>query len=98
MEAVMAHTNVRNRSMSLLLRNIPEQGENCLRTRLSKWCRLAGEGRVGQYAWVLDSPVNQFDAQTYRRLAFDCTQLLKNNYAEKHPEVMEAFLNTLFYM
>ncbi|EGH45654.1 VirB4 [Pseudomonas syringae pv. pisi str. 1704B] len=97
-EAVMAHTNVRNRSMSLLLRNIPEQGENCLRTRLSKWCRLAGEGRVGQYAWVLDSPVNQFDAQTYRRLAFDCTQLLKNNYAEKHPEVMEAFLNTLFYM
>ncbi|SOS42747.1 conjugal transfer protein (plasmid) [Pseudomonas syringae] len=84
-EAVMAHTNVRNRSMSLLLRNIPEQGENCLRTRLSKWCRLAGEGRIGQYAWVLDSPVNQFDAQTYRRLAFDCTQLLKNNYAEKTP-------------
>ncbi|RMU71855.1 putative VirB4, partial [Pseudomonas syringae pv. aptata] len=48
--------------------------------------------------WVLDSPVNQFDAQTYRRLAFDCTQLLKNDYAQKHPEVMEAFLNTLFYM
>ncbi|RMP45715.1 VirB4, partial [Pseudomonas amygdali pv. lachrymans] len=42
--------------------------------------------------------VNQFDAQTYRRLAFDCTQLLNNDYAQKHPEVMEAFLNTLFYM
>lgn len=97
-EAVMTHSNVRLRSMSLLLQNIPDRGGNCLRTRLSKWCRLAGEGREGQYAWVLDSPINQFNAQTYQRLAFDCTQLLKNDYAEKHPEVMEAFLNTLFYM
>ncbi|WP_259640301.1 VirB4 family type IV secretion system protein [Pseudomonas syringae group genomosp. 3] len=97
-EAVMAVTNVRLRGMSLLLQNIPHRGGNCLHTRLSKWCRLAGEGREGQYAWVLDSPINQFNAQTYRRLAFDCTQLLKNDYAERHPEVMEAFLNTLFYM
>lgn len=87
----MAHTNVRNRSMSLLLRNIPEQGENCLRTRLSKWCRLAGEGRVGQYAWVLDSPVNQFDAQNYRRLAFDCTQLLKTTTPRSTPKSWRRF-------
>jgi len=98
-ESVMKNSNVRHRGMSLLLQNIPNRGGNCLRTRLSKWCRLDGTTHTeGQYAWVLDSPVNQFDAQSYRRLAFDCTQLLKADYAEKHPEVMEAFLNTLFYM
>ncbi len=96
-EAVMQHANVRNRGMSLLLMNITARGGNCLHTRLSKWCRQAG-GREGQYAWVIDSPVNQFDPAAYRRLAFDCTQLLKKEYATRHPEVLEVLLNTLFYM
>ncbi|WP_445674480.1 VirB4 family type IV secretion system protein [Pseudomonas japonica] len=96
-EAVMQHSNVSYRGISLLLQNITHRGGNCLHTRLSKWCRLAGS-REGQYAWVLDSPVNRFDAHSYRRLAFDCTQLLKKEYAEKHPEVLEVLLNVLFYM
>lgn len=95
--AVMQHSNVRYRGMSLLLQNITARGGNCLHTRLSKWCRLAGS-REGQYAWVLDSPINQFDPKAYRRLAFDCTQLLKKEYAAKHPEVLEVLLNALFYM
>ncbi len=96
-EAVMQHKHVHFRGMSLLLQNITARGGNCLHTRLSKWCRLAG-GREGQYAWVLDSPINRFNPQHFQRLAFDCTQVLKKEYASKHPEVMEVLLNTLFYM
>lgn len=96
-DAVMRHANVQNRGMSLLLQNITAKGGNCLHTRLSKWCRLAN-GREGQYAWVLDSPRNQFDPAAFQRLAFDCTQLLKKEYTTKHPEVVEVLLNTLFYM
>ena len=95
--AVMEHKNVGYRGMSLLLQNITAKEGNCLHTRLTKWCRLAGS-REGQYAWVLDSPTNQFDAHAYRRLAFDCTEILKKEYATKHPEVLEVLLNTLFYM
>lgn len=96
-DAVMKHDNVRNRGMSLLLQNITPKGNNCLHTRLSKWCRQAN-GRRGHYAWVLDSPSNLFDAQAFRRLAFDCTRILQKEYSSKNPEVMEVLLNTLFYM
>jgi type IV secretion system protein VirB4 len=95
--AVMDHAVVRNRGMSLLVQNISARGGNSLRTRLAKWCRKADD-REGQYAWVIDSPVNQFDPATYRRLAFDCTQLLTKPYPQKNPEVLEALLGTLFYM
>lgn len=95
--AVMKHTNVSNRGMSLLLQNITPRGGNCLHTRLSKWCRLAG-GYEGQYSWVIDSPTNLFNPQDFRRLAFDCTKILNKEYASKHPDVMEVLLNTLFYM
>lgn len=95
--AVMEHSNVANRGMSLLLQFIPRIGGNCLNTRLSKWCRLA-HGYKGQNAWVLDSPVNQFNPEAFRRLAFDCTKILKKEFASKHPEAMEVLLNTLFYM
>ena len=96
-EAVMLHKNVRNRGMSLLLKNITHRGGNCLHTRLAKWCRQAG-GREGHYAWVIDSPINRFDPEAFTRLAFDCTQILNKEYAKKHPEVLEVLLNTLFYM
>jgi type IV secretion system protein VirB4 len=93
----MQHTNVGFRGMSLLLQNITLRGGNCLHTRLAKWCRLA-DGHEGQNAWVLDSPTNLFNPQDYRRLAFDCTQILNGPYASKHPEIMEVLLNTLFFM
>jgi type IV secretion system protein VirB4 len=96
-DAVMQHSNVQNRGMSLLLMNITPLGGNCLHTRLSKWARQVN-GREGQYAWVIDSPVNQFDPEAFRRLAYDCTHVLNKEYADKHPEVLEVLLNTLFYM
>lgn len=96
-DAVMQHSNVDNRGMSLLLQNITKKGNNCLHTRLAKWCRVAG-GHTGQYAWVLDSPKNLFDPKAFRRLAFDCTKILKKEYATKHPDVMEVLLNTLFFV
>ncbi|EJZ60938.1 VirB4 (plasmid) [Pseudomonas fluorescens R124] len=95
--AVMEHSNVANRGMSLLLQYVTRRGGNCLYTRLSKWCRLA-DGYEGQNAWVLDSRVNQFNPQEFTRLAFDCTKILKKEYATKHPDIMEVLLNTLFYM
>lgn len=96
-DAVMAQSNVEFRGMSLLLQNITRKGNNCLHTRLAKWCRLAG-GHEGQYAWVLDSPKNTFDPHQFRRLAFDCTKILNKEYAAKHPDVMEVLLNTLFFV
>lgn len=96
-DAVMKHSNVSNRGMSLLLQNINRRGGNCLHTRLAKWCRKA-DGYAGHNAWVLDSPSNQFNPQDFRRLAFDCTKILNKEYAAKHPDVMEVLLNTLFYM
>ncbi|PUA41538.1 conjugal transfer protein [Pseudomonas protegens] len=98
-EAVMGHTNVAFRGLSLLLQNITPKGGNCLHTRLSRWCRLSGEGgRAGQNAWVLDSPRNLFDPAAFRRLAFDGTNILKKEYVSKHPEEMEVLLQTLFFM
>lgn len=96
-DSVMRHRNVANRGMSLLVQNLTSGGHNSLRTRLSKWCRML-DNREGQNAWVLDSPINRVDPQAYRRLAFDCTKLLKKEYANKHPDVMEVLLSTLFYM
>ncbi|MGE6473163.1 VirB4 family type IV secretion system protein [Serratia proteamaculans] len=96
-DAVMNSSNVEHRGMSMLVQNITKKGGNCLFTRLAKWCRMA-EGYPGAYAWVLDSPINTFNPQEFRRLAFDCTKILNKEYANKHPDVMEVLLNTLFFV
>lgn len=92
--AVMAHSTIENRGMSLLLQNIPPVGPNCLYSRLQKW----SSARNGPYGWVLDSPRNQFNPQAYRRLAFDCTNVLKKQFVEKNPTAIEVLLNTLFFL
>ncbi|MFG8100951.1 VirB4 family type IV secretion system protein [Pseudomonas aeruginosa] len=98
-DAVMAHSTVEHRGMSLLLQNITPRGGNCLHTRLSRWCRLRADGgREGSCAWVLDSPRNLFDPTAYQRLAFDCTHILKKEYVSRHPAEMEVLLKTLFFM
>ncbi len=93
-EAVLQHSEVKNRSLSLLLQNIPLLGGNCLHTRLMKWSRTLN----GPYAWVLDSAVNQFDPKQYRRLAFDCTNVLKKEFVKNHPVAIQVLLNTLFFL
>lgn len=96
-EAVLRHSIIENRSLSLMLQIIPKAGGNCLHTRLAKWCSNVN-GHKGQYAWVLDAPVNKFDPLAFRRLAFDCTKILNKEYADKHPAAMEVMLNTFFYL
>lgn len=96
-ESVMRHSVVENRSLSLMLQGIPKKGGNCLHTRLAKWCRNVN-GHKGQYAWILDAPVNLFDPHAFRRLAFDCTKILNKDYSAKHPAAMEVMLNTFFYL
>lgn len=95
--SVMNHSIRERRGMSLLIQGITPKGGDCLHTRLSKWCRLAN-GRQGRNAWVLDSPINRFNAKRFTRLAYDCTRVLDKEYASKNPEILEVLLNTLFYM
>lgn len=92
--AVMNHSKLENRGMSLLLQNITRKGGNCLHSRLAKWCRM----KSGQNAWVLDSPTNRFDSKEFNRIAFDCTEILKASYTKRNPEIVEVLLNVLFYM
>lgn len=97
--AVMKHQNPATRSLSLLYQFIPETGGNGLKARLARWCRsVQGRTGAGVYAWVLDSPENLHDPENYRRLGFDCTELLKEEYVSAHGEVMVALMSTFFYM
>lgn len=98
-EAVLAHSVVENRGMSLLLQNIAEtEDENCLHVRLKKWCRVCPDGSTGRYAWVCDAPVNLFDPKQYRRLAFDCTDIMEKTFFQKNPQMMEVFLSNMFFL
>ena len=98
-DSVMKHHNHAAKSMSLLHQYLPDSGAGSLKSRLAKWCRsVAGRSGSGTNAWVLDSPVNTFDAADFRRLAFDCTAILKKDYVEKHPEETEVLLNTLTFL
>lgn len=98
--AVMGHYIPAERSLSLLHQYIPDRaGGNALKARLARWCRkVRGREGEGVYAWVLDSPVNQFSPEGFRRLAFDCTPILKEAYVSAHGEVMVVLMNTFFYM
>jgi len=95
--SVMNHKDVSSRSFSLMIQGIVDTGPGGLRSRLSKWCRSV-DGKRGQYAWVLDSPVNLVDPAEYRRLAFDCSKILTMEFARTHPEAMEVLLKTFFFM
>lgn len=98
-EAVLSHSVVENRGMSLLLQNIAQtEDENCLHVRLRKWCRICPDGSEGRYAWVCDAPVNLFDPKKFRRMAFDCTRIMQKSFFLKNPEMMEIFLNNMFFL
>ncbi|PII85142.1 conjugal transfer protein [Erwinia sp. OLTSP20] len=98
-DSVMKHHNHAAKSMSLLHQYLPDTGPNSLKSRLAKWCRsVQGRSGSGMNAWVLDSPVNTFDAADFRRMAFDCTAILDKDYVAKHPEETEVLLNTLTFL
>lgn len=97
--AVLKHYNPAERCLSLLHMMIPDRGGNSLKARLARWCRKV-QGREGQgvCAWVLDSPTNRFNPENFRRLAFDCTPILQEEYVSSHGEEMVVLMDTFFYM
>lgn len=98
-DSVMKHANHSARCMSLLHQYLQDTGANSLKSRLAKWCRsVQGRTGPGMNAWVLDSPHNTFDSADFRRIAFDCTAILKTDYVDKHPEETEVLLNTLNFL
>ncbi|MBK1781610.1 conjugal transfer protein [Advenella sp. WQ 585] len=87
-DTMFNNINFENRNFSVLLQSIPFSAEdNSLRTRLTKWCRSEG----GRYAWCLDNPVNKFDPDTFSKIGFDLTDLLKENYAPTEPVLAYLF-------
>lgn len=97
--SVLEHSVVTNRGMSLLLQDISiTEDENCLHIRLAKWCRICPDGSQGRYWWVADAPVNTFDPAKYRRVAFDNTRILNESYYVKNTEMIEIFLNNMFFL
>jgi type IV secretion system protein VirB4 len=98
-DAVLEHSVVEHRGMSLLLQNIAEtEDDNCLHVRLKKWCRICPDGSQGRYWWVCDAPVNLFNPEKFRRVGFDCTRIMNKSFFTKNPEVMEIFLNNMFFL
>lgn len=76
------------RRFSLVLQSIP-QGSN-LHIRLRKWCHSYG----GEYAWVVDSPVNQFNPLKFDRIGFDTTVILET---KDHPATEPLLAILLYY-
>ena len=66
------------RCLSLLLQSIPEGEDrnNSITRRLAPWCRDDGMGNVGEKAWVLDNPVDEFDIDGVSNVGIDGTQFL----------------------
>ncbi|MGF6766187.1 type IV secretion system protein VirB4 [Paraburkholderia sp. GAS33] len=73
---------VEDRCFSRLLESIPKTGENCLASRLAKWCHSEG----GRFAWALDNaPDSMIDVTKERRIGFDVTDFLKLDYPPTEP-------------
>lgn len=88
-DTVMDFEEVEEKRLSHVWANIPERGDNGLRTRLAQWVYAAN----GRHAWALDSAINKFNPNSMYRVGFDATSLLVDN----NP-VTEPMLATLFQM
>lgn len=81
-DAVMGVEDVRLRRFSLLLESIPDEGGDCLRERLSLWCKFAN----GKFAWVFDNPPNPSRNLTEQRvIGFDVEAFLVPDYEPSEP-------------
>lgn len=77
------------RSFSYLLQSIPYDATNpdCLRVRLSEWCRSEN----GRFAWVLDNERNLFNPHDFWRIGFDLSDILKDKYKPTEPVLAYLF-------
>ncbi|WP_233860026.1 transporter [Paraburkholderia sp. HD33-4] len=81
-DAVMDIEDVRLRRFSLLLDSIPDEGDDCLRARLSIWCKSEN----GRFWWVFDNPPNLLLNLTEQRcIGFDVEAFLVENYEPSEP-------------
>lgn len=79
---------VEQRRFSLVLQTIPK-GSN-LHIRLRKWCYSEN----GEYAWVVDSPINKFNPHEFDKIGFDTTVILEN---KDHPATEPLLAILLYY-
>lgn len=79
---------VEQRRFSLVLQTIPK-GSN-LHIRLRKWCYSEN----GEYAWVVDSPINKFNPHDFDKIGFDTTVILET---KDHPATEPLLAILLYY-
>ena len=83
--------DIEHRRFSRLLENIPDTGGNCLAQRLARWCESnRGEG---EFAWALDNVGNNIGVVSERRVGFDVSDFLVDNFPPTEP-----ILAYLFYL
>lgn len=73
-----------DRVFSSLLQSIPK---GSLHIRLSQWCHATN----GRFAWALDSRCNAFDPESFNKVGFDLTDLLKPDYLPTEPVISCLF-------
>lgn len=78
---------VEHRRFSRLLENITDTGGNCLAQRLAKWC----ESRDGEFAWALDNVGSNIGVVNERRVGFDVSDFLVDNYLPTEPILAYLF-------
>jgi type IV secretion system protein VirB4 len=87
-DAVMSIHDVGQRRFSLLLESIPDEGQDCLRARLSVWCKSEG----GRFWWVFDNPPSAaLDITRHARIAFDVEAFLVEGYDPSEPAFAYLF-------
>ena len=87
-DAIMGIEDVRLRRFSLLLDSIPDEGDDCLRARLSIWCRSEN----GRFGWVFDNPPNlSLNMSEQRWIGFDVEAFLVENYEPSEPAFAYLF-------
>lgn len=79
---------VEQRRFSLLLQTIPHGSD--LHIRLRKWCHSEN----GEFAWVVDSPMNKFNPALYDKIGFDTTVILET---KDHPATEPLLAILLYY-
>jgi type IV secretion system protein VirB4 len=86
--------DMEHRRFSRLLENITDTGGNCLAQRLAKWCESnRGEG---EFAWALDNVGDNIGVVSERRVGFDVSDFLVDNYLPTEPILAYLFhLKTL---